>query len=427
VIAMGILLGLLCLLLSAFFSGSETGLYTVNRFRLHRRAGRGERSARLLERLLSDPVGLLVTFLVGNNIVNYCLAALVTRGFEGAGFETAHGWWRSPDVLATLTLVLPLFLFGEMLPKNYFRRHTERLSYFAAWGLAAAKALLFPMVWLLRLPARMIPSEHGAGASLGMPQISRHMLDRLLTHGRETGELTAEQERLARNVLRAGERRVVHLARPVGATAALPAAGSSPSSSAPVLTVPADERAGRVLQRLIDARTRLAVVMTPVPSSQLPVASGTQKPGGEPLTTDNRQLTTPVVCRDVLGYVRLFDLLAPGAQGRPVSELVRPVPRLTAHTTLRGALNVMQRECADLAIVESPPARPARGAKRDGAVKTDTGFFRLGPGDILPEPGTGHGEPACPLLGVVRLPELISELLSKPPDGQPAPGGARVG
>lgn len=109
-----------------------------------------------------------------------------------------------------------------------------------------------------------------------------------------------------------------------------------------------------------------------------------------------------MVCRNVLGYVRLFDLLAPGVQGRPAGELARPVPRLLAHATLRSALNTMQRECADLAIVESPPARLS--------------------GATPPEPGTGHGEPGCPVLGVVHLPQLISELLSKPPEGAPAAG-----
>ena len=377
-------------LLSAFFSGSETGLYTVNRFRLHRRAHRGERSARLLERLLSDPVGLLVTFLLGNNIVNYALAALVTRGYEGLGLEPGRAWWKSPDVVATLTLVLPLFLFGEMLPKNYFRRHTERLSYPAAWGLAATKGLLWPLVQVLRLLARLVPAEHGPGASLGMPHISRHMLDHLLSRGRETGELTAEQERLARNVLRAGERRVMQLASPVAV----------PGAAAGTLTVPADEKAGRVLQRLIAARARLALVLTTVGGNRLPAVGGPQP------KTEDRQPTT-VICREVLGYVRLFDLLAPGAQGRPVSELARPVPRLAAHATLRRALATMQRECADVAIVESPSAGRAASA---------------GAGGALPEPGTGHGEPGCPVLGVVLLPQLIAELLSKPPEGAPVAG-----
>ena len=276
--------------LSAFYSGSETGLYTVNRFRLRRRAHRGERSARLLERLLSDPVGLLATFLVANNVANYALSAAVTGGFETLGFGQSGSWWKRSDVLATLTLVAPLFVFGEMLPKNYFRQHTERLSYLAAWGLAATKVLLYPLIYPFRLLSSLLPAGHGAGAALGLPRLSRHMIDHVLTHGRETGELTSEQERLARNVLRSGERRVAQLARPVtggqppsgadGQPSALPpspfpgsSAVASPPAPTPILTVPGDERTGRVLQRLTEARSRLAIVMATVASCPLPARS----------------------------------------------------------------------------------------------------------------------------------------------------------
>ena len=200
--------------LSAFFSGSETGIYTVNRLRLRRMAHRGGRSARLLAWLLADPAGLLITFLLGNNIVNYVITAIVTKLYSP--LSSPGSFWRSPDILATFTLIAPLFLIGEMLPKNWFRRHAERLSYLAAWPLAATKGLLFPAVWLLRGLASLVPTEHSPGAGLGIPRISRSLLDQLLAHGRETGELTPEQERLARNVLRSGERRVGELARPVG-------------------------------------------------------------------------------------------------------------------------------------------------------------------------------------------------------------------
>ena len=394
---LGVALGLLVLLaLSAFYSGAETGIYTVNRFRLRRLAHQGKPSARLLARLLADPVGLLVTFLLGSTVANYFITAIVTGLYEHAAVPSRHSPWTSPDVLATATVILPLFLLGDMLPKNWFRRNAERLSYPAAWLLAATKGLLFPAVWLLRGLARLIPTEHSPGAGLGIPRISRSLLDQLLAHGRETGELTAEQERLARNVLGSGERRVRELARPVGAGCCTPETESGTDPASRTLAVPAGEIAGKVLQRLISSRARLAVVLTPVASCQLPVASG-QLPAAASLAPNpspegRGELATGVLrCREVLGYVRLFDLLAPGVQGKPVESLARPVPRLTAHTTFRQAFRTMQHECADLAIVEQP-----------GSAAAGTG------------PGEGSGEPACPVLGVVRLPQLIEELLAAP-------------
>ena len=129
-----------------FFSGSETGLYTINRFRLRQRAHRRERLAGVLSWLLSDPVGLLVTLLLGHNLAVYGVTALVTGAYERAGLSSAAGWWRHPDVAATLTLVVPLFIFAEVLPKNYFRRHAERLSYLAGPLLVATKFVLLPLV-----------------------------------------------------------------------------------------------------------------------------------------------------------------------------------------------------------------------------------------------------------------------------------------
>jgi len=110
----------LAIVLAGFYTGAEMGLYTVNRFRLRKRQHAGERSARLLAFLLRDPVGLLVTFLIGTNIAVYAVTALVTGLYEGAGLRPGQSWWKSPEVAATATLILPLFM-GEVLTKNYFR------------------------------------------------------------------------------------------------------------------------------------------------------------------------------------------------------------------------------------------------------------------------------------------------------------------
>ena len=84
----------LALAMQVFYTGSEMGLYTVNRFRLRRRQHAGERSARLLAWLLGDPVGLLITFLMGTNLAVYLVTALVIGLYESAGLVPGRGWWR---------------------------------------------------------------------------------------------------------------------------------------------------------------------------------------------------------------------------------------------------------------------------------------------------------------------------------------------
>ena len=68
---------ILLLLLSAFFSGSETALMSVNRYRLRHRARAGHRGARLAEALLARPDRLIGLILLGNNLVNFSAASLV--------------------------------------------------------------------------------------------------------------------------------------------------------------------------------------------------------------------------------------------------------------------------------------------------------------------------------------------------------------
>lgn len=363
---------LLAILMQAFYTGSEMSLYTVNRFRLRRRAHRGERSARVLVWLLSDPVGLLITFLLGTNISVYTVSALITRLYELSGLAPGSGRVLfTAEACATATLILPLFL-SEVLTKNFVRRYAEQTSYVFSWGLAITKIALFVLVWPLRTLVRLVPARHGAGASLGLPQLTRHIIDHLLSRGRETGELTAEQERLARNALRAGEVRVAKLARRLDSSCCTPESERSLTPGLRTLTVPADEIAGRTLQRLIASRARLALVL----------ARAVPEPKPDVAQPAHRTETAEVV-----GYVRLSDLLAPGAQSKAVRGLARPVPRLGARTTLRVALNTMQRECAEVALVELPTA--GGSTKRQG--------------------GTGAIRISVP--GVVRLSQLIGELL----------------
>jgi CBS domain containing-hemolysin-like protein len=372
---------LLALLLLAFFNASEMGLYTINRFRLRKRQSTGERSARLLAWLLQDPVGLLVTFLLGTNILIYALTGLVTHLFELAGLspESRHGFFTA-EIAATITLTLPLFLC-EVITKNFTRRYTERVSYYFAWGLAATKYLLYPLVIIFRPIAALAPKTEDGTQGLGLPRISKHIIHHLLSTGRETGELTIEQERLARNVLQVGNRRVEALIKKIekNGSANTPAEGElDPVQDAPptvrTLTVSSAERTGAVLDMMAQARTRLSLVISP---------EAQEHPGS-------------LSASEVVGYVRLFDLLEPSAQGKAVGALARPVPRLADHATLRGALTVMQRECADVAVVEvDSPTRK----------KTDP-----------------NAEPHDrPVLGVIRIAQLISELLGAPPPDDEGP------
>ena len=104
-----ILLGLL-ILLSGFFSSSETGLMSLNRYRLKHLAEKGNRGARLAQKLLERPDRLLGLILLGNNFVNILASAIATvlalRHFGEAGIAIATG---------LLTFVILIFVYVKLM------------------------------------------------------------------------------------------------------------------------------------------------------------------------------------------------------------------------------------------------------------------------------------------------------------------------
>ncbi|MCO6436369.1 MAG: DUF21 domain-containing protein [Phycisphaerae bacterium] len=129
VVIVGIVLGLS---LSAFFSGSETGLYSVSRVRLHVAARQGNRLARVTERLLADEPGSIASILIGNNIANYLLTSAVAILFTDCIGLTK--WQSEVYTIAVLTPIV--FVLGEVVPKNIFHVYADGLMLRVGWLLA---------------------------------------------------------------------------------------------------------------------------------------------------------------------------------------------------------------------------------------------------------------------------------------------------
>jgi len=137
------LFGLLAvlLLLSAFFSGSETALMSLNRYQLRHKAREGHRGARLAERLLKRPDRLIGLILLGNNLVNFSAASLVAViAFEIGG--------QPAVALGTLILTLVVLIFSEAAPKTLAALHPERLAFPAAVVYYPLLKITYPIVWL---------------------------------------------------------------------------------------------------------------------------------------------------------------------------------------------------------------------------------------------------------------------------------------
>lgn len=144
---LGLLFGLLFLLicLSAFFSGSETGMMSINRYRLSHQANSGDSRARRVVRLLSRPDRLIGVILIGNNFVNNLAASIAT-------IIAIHffGEVTGPAV-STALLTITVLIFAEVTPKTYAAVKPERIAYPASRVLVPLLKLLYPLVWLVNV------------------------------------------------------------------------------------------------------------------------------------------------------------------------------------------------------------------------------------------------------------------------------------
>jgi len=152
----GILIAVLTvlILLSGFFSGSETALMTINRYRLKNLAEKGHRGARLAMRLLRRPDRLLGLILLFNNLVNNAAAAIVgTIAFEMYGdFAIA---------IATFILTLVVLIFAEVAPKTLATLKPELLAFPAAYIYTPMLSFFYPLIWAINVVANGLLSLIG--------------------------------------------------------------------------------------------------------------------------------------------------------------------------------------------------------------------------------------------------------------------------
>jgi Mg2+/Co2+ transporter CorB len=144
-----LLAGIALLLVSAFFSISETSMMALNRYRLKHLIKTGSRGARLASDLLAQTDKLLGVVLIGNNLVNAAVAALATlitfRVFGQSELALS---------LATVAVTFLLVVFSEITPKVIGASYPERIAFPAAFVLRPLLQVLYPVVWFVNLFVR---------------------------------------------------------------------------------------------------------------------------------------------------------------------------------------------------------------------------------------------------------------------------------
>ena len=287
-----------CLLLEAFFSGSEIAIVSADRIKVRQRAAAGDRAAALLEQFYAAPQRILATTLVGNAFTVVTATVVLTLAILARG---------RPEWLPVAILSPTLLTFGEVIPKTLFQQNADRLAPTLIRLLWALSIVLAPVWWLVGWVTGAIQRLLGVAEQRAL--VTREEL-KLLLKGTATGsgaqksEITEGERSMIRNIFEFGETTVGDLMVPLSEVFALPEGAS------------------------LEVAAREAL--------------------------DKRHSRVPVFLERVdrvVGILHLFDLLRAGAKAGTVRDLMRP-PIFTPESQLAvDLLRRMQREHHGMAVV----------------------------------------------------------------------------
>lgn len=185
-----ILLLLLCLAFSAFFSASETAMMSLNRYKLKHQAEEGNKRAKRAYHLLKRPDRLIGTILLGNNFVNIAATSLGTvigiRLYGDLGV-----------LYATVILTVVILIFSEVAPKTYAALHAARIALPVAGILTGLVHLFSPLVALLNAVVRLILRPLGIKTDNAVEEaLSNEELKSIVQSGGDDTENSEQQEML---------------------------------------------------------------------------------------------------------------------------------------------------------------------------------------------------------------------------------------
>ncbi len=289
------------LLFSAFFSGAETGMYCVNRVRLHLGTQRREPDALRLARVLDDEQAALSVALLGTNVANYVTTAAVA-------FILADllGFGEVDTELYTVMVLTPVvFVFGEVVPKSLFQMHADRLMTLGAKPLVVVN-VLFRVTGLVAVLKALAGAMHWLVRPYGedrRPHPPKLRVARLLQEALAGHELAVDQTELVDRVCQLSETPLHAVMVPRNRVNMIPAAADR-----------------RQLERLA-RRTRHA---------HLPV-----------FDTQHRHVIGIAKVRELLRYT----------DWKTVGERIRPVVTLSPHDTVAVATKRMQTKGQKIAVV----------------------------------------------------------------------------
>lgn len=200
-----IIILLILLALSAFFSSAETCLTTVNKMRIKALAEDNNKNAGLVLKLIENPTRMLSTILIGNNIVNLSASSLTTAFAIQLAHKTGFSDMASAITgLATGILTILILIFGEIMPKSMATINAEKMALYYAKPVYFLTGLLRPISFLMNklsngllILFQMDPKER--------PAITENELRTIVDVSHEEGVIESEERQMITNVVDFGD------------------------------------------------------------------------------------------------------------------------------------------------------------------------------------------------------------------------------
>ena len=191
---------IVCLVLSAFFSSSETAFISLERFRVQHMVNTKVKGATRVAKMLERPERFLSTILLGNNLVNTAVAALATA--------LAISVWEEQGLLiATIGVTIVLLIFAETTPKTFANRHAEKLSLLFVRPIEIISWLFTPFVTILSWISSGVTRLVG-GTPVPRSLVSEEEIRTMITVGHKEGTVEEAEADMLHAVFEFGDRPV---------------------------------------------------------------------------------------------------------------------------------------------------------------------------------------------------------------------------
>lgn len=211
----GLLILLVLIILSAFFSATETAMTTVSGPKIAHFVEMKKPGARALRRLRENPAKLLTTILIGNNVVNISASVLTT--IMVTGYFEKLGLSGLGEIVGITIGIMTLFIliFGEVVPKTLAIRRAEAFALWLSPLMVVIEIILSPLAWLISILSAPLIYLFGGRLTKQGPFITEEEIKMLLLVGEKEGVFEKEEREMISSVFKFGDLTVKEVMTPL--------------------------------------------------------------------------------------------------------------------------------------------------------------------------------------------------------------------